>query len=144
MSDGSKYRYSSRYFFFIRCIFFKHTNETLFFFSRGYTAFFCKGHGSVMPLSVLFAPSTRGVLFLLRILVLLYARGSRIGLCCLPPAHGVYFFYCEYAYYCMQEGHASVCAVCPQHTGCTIASHMGTSSVGGDLLLPMRRGRRLG
>ena len=34
------------------------------------------------------------------------------------------FVLCVVVFHCllsMQEGHASVCAVCPQHTGCTPA-----------------------
>jgi hypothetical protein len=47
------------------------------------------------------------------IIFFIYARGSRLGLCCLfatclPPAHGVYSY--------MQEAHASVCDSFPQHT----------------------------
>jgi hypothetical protein len=51
----------------------------------------------VTPLSVLFAPSTRGVL--------------------MPEGHTTV----DLLLLSMQEGHASVCAVCPQHTGCTHA-----------------------
>jgi hypothetical protein len=50
-----------------------------------------------------------------------YSISACRGLRCLLSAIPMVFLTTPCIYRSMQEGHASVCAVCPQHTGCTPA-----------------------